>query len=52
MRDVQITRYRAGNVRAFFKHVPVEDITERKLDLYIKYRFKQRRSRTTVNREL
>jgi len=49
---VQITRYRAGNLRTFFKDVPVEDLTERKIDLYIKARLKQGRSRTTVNREL
>jgi integrase len=52
LRDVQITQYRAGNLRAFFKDVPVADITERKIDLYIKHRLKLGRSRTTVNREL
>ena len=52
LRDVQITKYRAGNLRAFFKEIPAADITERKIDLYIKYRLKLGRSRTTVNREL
>jgi integrase len=30
LRDVQITKYRAGNLRAFFKEIPAADITERK----------------------
>ena len=52
LRDVQITQYRAGTLRAFFTDVPVEDITERTIDLYIKHRLKAGRSRTTVNRDL
>ena len=52
LRDMQITRYRSGHLRAFFKDIPVVDITERKIDLYIKHRLKLGRSRTTVNREL
>ena len=52
LRDVQISRYRSEHLRAFFTDIPVEDITERKIDLYIKHRLKLGRSRTTVNREL
>ena len=51
-RDVVITGYRAERLKEFFKDIPVEDITERKIDLYIKYREKLGRSTTTINREL
>jgi integrase len=52
LRDVQITEYRSKNLRAFFKEIPAADITERKIDLYVKHRLKLGRSRTTINREL
>lgn len=52
MRDVQITRYRAKHLRAFFKDIPAEHITERKIQLYIAHRLKLGRSKTTINREL
>jgi integrase len=52
LRDVQITIYRAGNLKAFFKEIPAADMTERKIDLYVKHRLKLGRSRTTINREL
>ena len=52
MRDVVIARYRAGHLRKFFKDANTADIDERKIGLYIKYRLKMKRSRTTVNREL
>jgi integrase len=52
LRDVQVTRWRANNLRSFFNDIPVEDITERKIDLYIKHRLAMGRKRTTVNRDL
>jgi hypothetical protein len=52
LRDVQITEYRSKNLRIFFKEILAADMTERKIDLYIKHRLKLGRSRTTINREL
>jgi hypothetical protein len=34
LRDMQIVRYRTRSLREFFKDIPVEDVTERKIDLY------------------
>jgi integrase len=51
-RDVSTISYRANHLRAFFQDVPVEDITERKIDLYIKHRQKLKHSNTTINRAL
>ena len=52
LRDVQITHYRIGTLQKFFKDVPVTEISERTIDLYIKHRLKAGRSRTTINRDL
>ena len=52
MRDVQITRYRAERLRAFFKDVPVEYVTEHRIRQYKSHRRKLGRSGTTVNREV
>ena len=52
LRDVRITQWRTNNLRGFFKDIPVADITERKIDLYIKHRLKMGRARTTINRDL
>ena len=41
-----------GTSGPFSRRFLAADITERKIDLYIKHRLKLGRSRTTVNREL
>jgi hypothetical protein len=38
LRDGKIVEYRTRSLRAFFKDILVEDITERKIDLYVKHR--------------
>jgi integrase len=38
-------------VRAFFKEMPITEITERQLDLFVKYRLAQGVGTTTVNRQ-
>ena len=52
LRDVQVVQWRSNNLRRFFKDIAVEDIAERKIDLYIKHRLKNGKTRTTINRDL
>jgi integrase len=44
--------YRVAHLKKFFTDIAVEDITERKIDLYTKQRFKAGITRSTLNREL
>jgi integrase len=48
--DIKNAQYRCGRISAYFKDKPVENLTERDIDLYIKDRLKAGIKRTTINR--